>query len=419
LLTGCGRLTWIAARAARVEDGRWARMAQQLSAAAGLKRPISILHTDASDLIATWGLLRPRLLLPSRARDWDEGRIHLVLCHELAHIRRRDWLVQISAEAVRTIYWFNPLLWIACARLRHESEQACDDAVLDGGVPAAEYAAHLLEIARRCRRSGPARASAMPMARPSTLERRIIAMLNPALNRRALSRRALAVTAAMLLGITLPTAAFRAGQNAPLPLIGSVYDASGAVMPGVELTLQDAQEFTWEATTGADGRFEFPPVQPGRYRLEASIAGFHRLRHDFDLQQARDWDRAITLQVGQLTETIHVSVRRPTGARPQAQGAQRISVGGNIRPPRKLYNVNPVYPASMRDAGREGVVPIEAIIDRDGVVQSARVLSAQVHPDFAMAALEAVQQWRFDATLLNGQPVEVVMNVSVHFSLDE
>lgn len=73
----------------------------------------------------------------------------------------------------------------------------------------------------------------------------------------------------------------------------------------------------------------------------------------------------------------------------------------------------------MRDAGREGVVPIEAIIGRDGSVTSLRVVSAQVHPDFAIAAVDAVRQWRFDPTLLNGEPVEVVMTVSVTFSLGD
>ena len=71
----------------------------------------------------------------------------------------------------------------------------------------------------------------------------------------------------------------------------------------------------------------------------------------------------------------------------------------------------------MREAGREGVVPIEAIIGVDGAVTSVRVLSAQVHPDFAIAAVDAVRQWRFTPTLLNGVPVEVVMRVSITFSL--
>jgi protein TonB len=93
-------------------------------------------------------------------------------------------------------------------------------------------------------------------------------------------------------------------------------------------------------------------------------------------------------------------------------------VGGNIRPPRKLVDVRPVYPPTMREAGREGRVSIEAIISRDGRVTSARVTSTDVHPDFAIAAIDAVRQWQFEPTLLNGGPVDVVMAVSVSFSLE-
>ena len=79
--------------------------------------------------------------------------------------------------------------------------------------------------------------------------------------------------------------------------------------------------------------------------------------------------------------------------------------------------MSPLYPQSMREAGIEGTVPLEARIDRRGNVASLRVLSAQIHPDLARAAMEAVQQWRFSPTLLNGEPVEIVMTVSIEFQL--
>lgn len=245
-------------------------------------------------------------------------------------------------------------------------------------------------------------------------------MLNPGLNRRALSRGTVAITAALVLGVTLATAAFRAEQSAPLPLAGSVYDATGGVLPAVDLTIEDTQQVKSQATTDAAGRFEFPSVQPGRYALEASIAGFRSLRQEIALRNAQDWDRAITLQVGDLRETISVRERRVAGQRPSssAQAPQPIRIGGNIRPPRKQLDVRPVYPTTMREAGREGVVPMEAIIGRDGSVLLVRVISAQVHPDFALAAVDAVRQWRFDPTLLNGETVEVVMTVTVNFSLE-
>lgn len=245
-------------------------------------------------------------------------------------------------------------------------------------------------------------------------------MLNPAINRATPSRQSIIMIVLLLLAITVPTAAFRAAQNSPASLTGSVYDPTGAVMPGVALTLENAQEEKQQATSRADGRFDFPQIAPGKYVLSAALPGFRTLRQEFELKTARDWDRAITLQVGELKESISVRERRISGpiGPSQPQLPKPLRVGGNIRVPQKTLDVRPIYPKTMREAGREGVVPIEAIIGPDGSVTSVRVLSAEVHPDFAIAAAEAVRQWKFTPTLLNGAPVEVVMTVKVQFNLE-
>jgi TonB family protein len=420
LFVGIWRLWRTARRASVLGDPRWTSIAREVAESHGLRRPIVLLLTDQADLLATWGLFRPRVLLPPHAREWSDDRIRIVLCHELAHIRRHDWFVQITAEVVRITLWFNPLIWMACTRLRRDSEQACDDAVLGQHVPAREYAGLLLDLARRCRKPTSTWASAVPMARPSTLERRIAAMLNPTINRTTPSRQSIIMIALLLFAITVPTAAFRAAQTAPAALTGSVYDPTGGVMPGVALTLENAQEAKQQATSRADGRFDFPQVAPGKYTLSASLPGFRTLRQEFELKTARDWDRAITLQVGELKESISVRERRITGpvGPSQPQLPKPIRVGGNIKVPTKTLDVKPVYPKTMREAGREGIVPIEAIIGPDGSVTSVRVVSADVHPDFAIAAADAVRQWKFTPTLLNGTPVEVVMTVKVQFSLE-
>lgn len=416
------RVSRVAARAPRVEDKRWLQILDTVADHYGLTREIVISRTDSADLLATWGTVRPQVLLPHHADDWTLDRVHVVLCHELAHIRRHDWLVQIGAETLRAILWFNPLAWMVCTRLRRESEQACDDEVLGMGVGGREYAGHLLELARQCRRPGSMWASAMPMAHPSTLERRIAAMLNPRLDRRAPSRRAIAALGVVLLLLALPLAILRARQAGPAPLSGTIYDVTGGVLPGVEVTLVDANEITQVVTSNASGRFEFPPVIPGKYVLFATLAGFRALRHEFELRDPRDWDRAVMLQVGEVKETITIRASRaalPKQLKPYGAEPQPVRVGGNVRAPRKEVDVRPVYPVAMREAGRTGVVPIEAIIGRDGTVSSVRVLSAQVHPDFAIAAVDAVRQWHFTPTLLNGMPVEVVMTVSVRFDLED
>jgi protein TonB len=90
-------------------------------------------------------------------------------------------------------------------------------------------------------------------------------------------------------------------------------------------------------------------------------------------------------------------------------------VGGNIRPPQKIRDVAPRYPTMAQAAGIEGLVILEAVIGEDGSVQNVRVLRGK--PLLDQAAVDAVQQWRFTPTLLNGQPVPVVMTVTVSFSM--
>jgi TonB family protein len=98
----------------------------------------------------TCGVMRPLILLPPDAQDWDELRLRAVLLHESAHVHRRDCLSKYVAQASRALLWWNPLAWIIAARLNHEQELACDDAVLAAGVPADTYATVLLDVAREC-----------------------------------------------------------------------------------------------------------------------------------------------------------------------------------------------------------------------------------------------------------------------------
>lgn len=417
LLIRLGRIVVVTRRAEAVTDRRWIEASRELAARLNVRSEVVLLKTGMPGLVGTWGWRRACILLPAHCESWPDDRRRIVLGHELAHVRRADWPIQVAAELVRAAFWYNPLFWVACARLRREGEQACDNAVLEAGVPAAEYASHLLAIARSCRPSAWS-AVVVPMARPSTLEWRITAMLNTTLIRRRPTRRAMALAIAVLVAVAVPAATFRAHeQTGPMPLTGVLYDMTGAVLPQVALMLEDAAGVQKAASTDSAGRFDFGAVAPGRYMLTSTLAGFLSITQEVRLEEARQWERTITLQVGTLQETITVREQRPSGAPAAQRGPVRI--GGNIRPPRKLLDVRPVYPQAMRDAGLEGVVPLGALIGVDGRVSSVRVISAHAHPELAQAALEAVRQWRFSPTLLNGTAVEVFMTVTVSFSLED
>jgi len=92
-----------------------------------------------------------------------------------------------------------------------------------------------------------------------------------------------------------------------------------------------------------------------------------------------------------------------------------VRVGGNIKTPTKTKDVKPVYPPIAQSARVQGVVIIEATIGPDGRVKDAKVLRSI--PLLDQAALDAVKQWQFTPTLLNGVPVPVIMTVTVNFTL--
>jgi beta-lactamase regulating signal transducer with metallopeptidase domain len=126
----------------------------------------------------TWGLFRPVILLPKSSRAWPRARLHAVLLHELAHVRRRDCVTQTLSLLACALYWANPLMWIGARMLRREAEIAADDAVIESGVRPSVYAGELLQLATEFR-GRRAALSGVSMAAPSALEARVKSVLAP------------------------------------------------------------------------------------------------------------------------------------------------------------------------------------------------------------------------------------------------
>lgn len=101
---------------------------------------------------------------------------------------------------------------------------------------------------------------------------------------------------------------------------------------------------------------------------------------------------------------------------PPKEGPKRIRVGGQVQQAKILNKPLPIFPALARQARIQGTVRLQAIIAKDGSVQELQVLSGP--PLLVQAALDAVRQWRYSPTLLNGEPVEVVTTIDVIFSLN-
>jgi len=180
----------------------------------GIQREVEVLETPAGTMPMTFGWDRPAIFLPSDASDWSEERRRAVLLHELAHVKRADFVTQLLARLALSLYWWNPLAWTAWSQFLKMRERAADDLVLDAGTRASDYAGHLLEVARSSRVIATA---AVAMAQPSQLEGRLMAILDARVNRKSPGRAAAVVIALAAIGVVAPVAAIHAQDTQALP----------------------------------------------------------------------------------------------------------------------------------------------------------------------------------------------------------
>lgn len=210
LVGGLATLRRLAQHSRELTDEKWLALVNEISRDLGIDRPVRAMMSNGATMPATWGLFRPTVLFPADAENWDAERRRVVLLHELAHVRRNDYLMQLIAQFCCTVYWFHPAVWYAAQRLRSERELACDEHVLGLGLNACDYAAHLLEIATRFRTPAHTSIAAVAMARPSQLEGRLVAILSARVTPRfKLTARIRGSALAGLVAFTVPLAAMR------------------------------------------------------------------------------------------------------------------------------------------------------------------------------------------------------------------
>ncbi len=385
--------------------------------------PIPILTSPHIPGPLVSGILRPVILFPEDASTWAPSRRRAVLAHELAHVRRRDPMILLAAHLATIVYWFHPLCWLAAARLRIESERACDDAALRIGLLPSGYAGHLLDLARMFNPQ-----PAIPMATTSHLESRVKSILDPFVNRSFAARRtwlaAALITAAVMAPLTVLSLHAQAtgGGN----IVGRIADPTGAVVPRAQVIATNWDAHVTEvAASDAVGNFAFNNLPAGSYTIEVRAGGFAVARMDNLILVNGGTLRAdANLVIGAVGERVQVIPPGALGiaivrqATAPAASSGPIRVGGMLQSAKLIQQVQPVYPPGLQAQGKEGTVVLSAVISKEGAPILLRIQKS-AGTDFDEAALKAVEQWRYQSTLLNGEPVEVLTAITVDFKLQQ
>jgi beta-lactamase regulating signal transducer with metallopeptidase domain len=192
-------VAWHRAELARLADAR------------GVALSIELLEHEAVPGPMTFGISRPVIVLPLDAREWPEAELRRALMHEIEHIQRGDWLMQIVARTVAAFYWFHPLVWTAWRRLCLEAERSCDDAVVLS-EERTDYAEQLVALAQRM--SATPVQPMLGMANRSDLSTRVTAVLDDRLRRGRAGFALAAGTAAAAAVVVLTVAPVRAVARA-------------------------------------------------------------------------------------------------------------------------------------------------------------------------------------------------------------
>jgi TonB family protein len=395
----------------------------------------------------TFGWRRPVILLPERFLDFEPELRRAILCHELLHVARRDWVFTVCEESIRALLWFHPAIWWLIGRIHLVREQLVDREAIRLTESEEPYLRALLAMAGH--HLQPDLAPATLFLRKHHLDQRMSAVVrkeSPMSRVRSMARLGLmssvVATAVWLAASTFPLQAVP--QEAPDPGRAAAVRVWSA-QPGV---VQQGENYRVHALRGiveqSGGNLLQSPIVfyspealqkrvEGRVVLELSvdeegrvydamvISGPQELRRPA-LMSALHWQYSKDMPLPtKLAVTIRFELPQPQDSSPQSaaasggQSPKRIRVGSAVQHARLLRSFPPQYPALARQARVEGNVELVVSINAAGGVE--RVDVVQGHRLLIPAAIEAVKQWEYRPTMLNGVPVEVETNVDVGFSL--
>ncbi len=431
-----------------------------------------VLKTDSGRMPMTHGIFRPIIFVPADAEDWDDDRLRMVMLHEFAHVQRADTAHQLLARVVLALFWWNPVIWHAWREFLKEREKAADDMVLMAGEDGAEYAGHLLEIARSFQEPSREAWAAVSMASKSQLEGRLISILDAKRDRKLPSAATARVSLAVALLLAGPLAALQGHSQE---------DQSQSNLPARVASLMQAGETALDAGKFDDAKAEYTRAlddQPNlaialihRGIAELALKDYPAATEDFervptsDLTNARmsllwqaiaqerqdnvsaaarlyqqaiavgdvrtvdtivamDLYSGILRQQGRAEEAaaLQEQVSEAKGAMAKEIGEQHpldvkvFHAGKDVQPPVLLSKVEPDYSGMARIAKYQGTTVLRVEVGANGKTHDVYALRP-LGLGLDEKAIQAVNKWSFQPGIKDGEPVAVAATIEVQFRL--
>jgi len=445
------RLLWLAAGVARLRQLRRrsqpATLTPELAELRAAVAPRAVVHvtTDLTQPV-TFGWRDPIVLLPPRFQTLGADAQRTVLCHELLHVRRRDWPGIVCEELIRAAFWFHPAMWWALEQVHLCREQVVDQHVMSRTPARRAYMDALLQFA-----------DAPESARPAIAflrRRHLTSRLRQLSKEPHMTRlRLVSALAVLLLVVTGTAAIVLAALPLDLPALGlqsstrlEVRLAESAPAAGlVESVVQGSNQKIYlrpeAVVTGADVTgAQVIDAGGGRYSVGVAFSAdvSNRLAESTKIHVGRPV--AIMLNVRVIAAPVVRSMIRDSAVisgnftRDEADrivagfSARGAAAAPGQRPftaqesgvvlPTMLTEVRPRYTAEAMQAKIQGEVELELVVRADGTVDGVAVTKSldAVH-GLDDAAVEAAGQWTFKPGTKDGRPADVMVHVNMRFTL--
>jgi beta-lactamase regulating signal transducer with metallopeptidase domain len=323
-LAHVGLMRWV--RQSRPDlSPAWAATLRRVAGEAGLRRTVRVLESDHATSPCTFGFLRPVVLLPAVGADWPEPQRRFTLLHELAHVRRLDYLTTQVSTLACAMHWYNPFIWFAAVQARKLQEQACDDVVLNAGGMPSDYAQFLVSIA-----GGPGSVSlafpaAIGMVQRSQLHGRVTAILDVSRARLSLGGLALVVALVPLAGLmlflaTLSVTAAPVAMQPAVPLTASF--SSVELRNGGKVNLVHGQSQGVTLLKGDPEQASITIRDDGRLVIDRCPTRCPR-NHDFEVE-------VVTPPLGTIAVAEGGTIQARGDFPPQSEIGVEVSQGGTI-----------------------------------------------------------------------------------------
>ena len=336
----------------------------------GIARAVRLMHSALVQVPTVIGWLRPVVLIPASClTGLSTMQIEAVLAHELAHIRRHDYLVSVLQSVIETLLFYHPAVWWVSKQVRRERECCCDELAVAVGGDRLAYARalSLLEERRSC----------MP---------EFVLGANGGVLTMRIKR---------LLGCREDSAV---SQFAAFMVLALIVIAAGSY----GLTVARAEVSALSRAAHAASPMDLEPAAPLNTLIAAPAVREYQLKEPVMVAQAEA--PAAPAALNSSVDTWMSVVDTPL---PPA----RVSTG----PGMMSSIVHPVYPPDAKAAGIQGSVVLHATITKTGTVENVTVVGGS--QELRQSAIDAVSQWKYNPRLKDGEPVVWETTIGVNYTL--